>query len=252
MKVAVCTPRCGPPSWHYHDSMVRWQIHHYMLHPDIGTIHMHPSRVLPIDTARNMLVAQFLKSDAEWMWCVDQDAAWLAGTLDRLMGRDLPIVTALEMMRLPQCALPMALEDREEQGKYRVQTSEIYRFIGEHYDYTSNEPQMLGEPVPHDSLLLTGFTGCHCLLIKREVVAQMESPWFQGFGPGGEDQYFCEKAAALGIPTHVDLSVLVGHASTDRIIGAFDFMAGYRFLDAVERLEQVESGELQEWHDGEG
>jgi len=101
-------------------------------------------------------------------------------------------------------------------------------------------------------LLLTGFTGCHCLLIKREVVAQMESPWFQGFGPGGEDQYFCEKAAALGIPTHVDLSVLVGHASTDRIIGAFDFMAGYRFLDAVERLEQVESGELQEWHDGEG
>ncbi|HUT62259.1 MAG TPA: hypothetical protein VNA25_30850 [Phycisphaerae bacterium] len=248
MKIAVCTPRCGPPSWHYHDSMVVWQIYHYGKHPDIGTIHMHPSRELPIDVARTLLVEQFLKTSADYMWLLDQDAKWLPETLDRLLSRDLPIVGALEMMRLPQCPYPMALAEQNATGAFRVQAAEIYRFIGQYHDCTSNEPAIL-DPPPEGSLLMTGFTGCHCLLIRRDVLEQMESPWFKGYAPGGEDQYFCAKAAALGIPTHVDLSVLVGHATTDRVVGAFDFMAGYHFLDALDESKVQGDGELVEWHD---
>ena len=255
MKIALCTPRCGPPSWHYHDSVVRWQIHHYTEHPEIGALHLHPARALPIDVARNLLVDQFLRTDADYLWFVDQDAAFLTGTLDRLLSRNLPIVGALEMMRLPECCFPMARADAapggNEAGQHRVQAPEVYRFIGQHYEYTSNSPQMLGEP-PKDSLLLTRFTGCHCLLIERSVVERMEAPWFQGYNPGGEDQYFCEKAAEMGVATYVDMSVLVGHASTDRIIGAFDFMSGFRFLDELERLEHLEHPQdatLTEWND---
>jgi predicted peroxiredoxin len=250
MKVAVCTPTCGPPSWHFYDSMVNWQFYHFTNHPDVGVIHLRPQRSLPIDVARNLLVRQFLGTDADWMWFLDQDAAWKPGTLDRLMSWDRPIVSALEMMRMPDICYPMALKGESEQG-YAVLAPEVYQFIGRYLDYESNQPQMLREP-PDDSLLHVGFTGCHCLLIRRDVLEQMDEPWFQGYNPGGEDQYFCEKAAEMGVDTYVDMSVLVGHAATDRIIGAFDFMSGFRFLDELKRTQQRETGELEEWTDEAG
>jgi len=248
MKVAVCTPTCGPPSWHFYDSMLQWQIHHFTEHADVGVIHIRPKRSLPIDVARNLLVRQFLDTDADWMWCLDQDAAWLPGTLDRLLGRDLPIVSALEMMRMPDMCYPMALKGQNAEGAYRVQAAEVYRFIGQHLNFEINAPQMLAEPT-EDSLLEVGFTGCHCLLIRRDVLEEMEEPWFKGYMPGGEDQYFCEKAAEMGVKTFVDMSVLVGHASTDRIIGAFDFMSGHRFLDELKRTRAREDGQMREWTD---
>ena len=129
---------------------------------------------------------------------------------------------------------PMALMGQREDGAYQIQASEVYEFIGQHHDYRSNRPQLLAVPPP-GSLLETGFTGCHCLLIRRDVLEAMESPWFQGYNPGGEDQYFCEKAKSdLDIKTYVDMSVLAGHATTDRIIGAFDFMAGFRYMRDLE------------------
>jgi len=246
--VAVCTPTCGPPSWHYHGSMVDWLIWHYQQHPEIEVIPLRPGRALPIDVSRNLLMRLALDTPADWIWMLDQDAAWLPGTLERLMSWDLPIVGALEMMRLPNACWPMALKGQRPDGKsYRIQGAEIYEFIGQHHDYLTNEPQMLETP-PEDSLLETGFTGCHCLLVKREVIERMTPPWFEGYEPGGEDQYFCEKAAAdLGVKTFVDQSVIVGHASTDRIIGAFDFMTALRFMNELEEKRAIEGAELTEW-----
>jgi len=249
MKVAVATPRCGPPSWRFHDSMVRWAIYHSLTHPDVGIQLIGPERYLPIDVARNLLVRQFLDGEAEYLWFLDQDAAFLPRTLDRLMSRRLPVVGAVEMMRLPGCCYPMALKGPHptEEGQYRIQAPEVYEWAAKHYDCTTNEPQIL-DPVPADALLEVGFTGCHCMLIRRDVLADMEPPWFEGYDPGGEDQYFCEKAAGLGITVFVDLSVVVGHAATDRLIGLFDFMSGHRFLSEKRALEEQEAaGRLQEW-----
>jgi hypothetical protein len=194
--------------------------------------------VLPIDVARNLLVEMFLQTDADYMWFLDQDAAFLPQTLERLMSWDLPIVGALEMMRMPEQCYPMALKEQRADGTFRVQASEVYGFIGQHYDYVSNQPQILN-PAPPGCLLETRWTGCHCLLIHRDVLEQMEPPWFQGYDPGGEDQYFCEKAHDdLGFTTYVDMSVLAGHASTDRIIGAFDFMAHFWFMAELEKHKE--------------
>ena len=247
MKVAACTPRCGPPDWHYHDSMMQWALSHRRTHPDVDVALLHPERYLPIDVARNLLVTQFLKTDADYLWFVDQDAAFLPGTLARLLSRKMPIVSALEMMRLPACCYPMALKGENEDGSHRVQAPEVYAWIAEWFDSTTNAPQIL-ESAPQDSLLEVGFTGCHCLLIRRDVLEEMEAPWFEGYNPGGEDQYFCEKAFEMSIPTYVDLSVLVGHATTGRVIGAYDFMSGYRFLNEKKALEEQEQrGEMMEW-----
>ena len=250
--VAVCTPRCGPSAWPYNDSMQDWLIWHHKYHPEIEIVSVRAERYLPIDVARNLLMRLFLETEAEWVWMLDQDAAWVPGTLDRLMSWDLPLVGALEMMRLPGACWPMALKDLRPDGKsYRNQGPEIYEFIGRHHDYLSNEPQMLETP-PEDSLLETGFTGCHCLLVKREVIELMPQPWFEGYEPGGEDQYFCEKALAeLGIKTFIDMSVIVGHASTDRIIGAFDFMTALRFYNELEKERQVDAAKLTEWREEE-
>ena len=249
MKIAQATPRCGPPSWRYLDSLAQFAYRHALAHPDVLVGFLHLERVMPIDTARNLLVEMFLKTDADYLWFVDQDAVFLPGTLDRLLSRKLPIVGALEMMRLPGACWPMALKGppRPDTGQYRIQGAEVYAWIAEHMDAMTNAPQLLAE-IPPDSLLEVTFTGCHCLLIRRDVIEGMEPPWFQGYQPGGEDQYFCEKAGAAGVPTYVDLSVLVGHAATDRTIGAFDFMAAQRFVSEKNALEQQEAdAKLREW-----
>ena len=250
MKIAQVTPRCGPPSWKYLDSLTQWLDYTARARPDLGVQLIRIERYLPIDVARNGLVSRFLDSDADYLWFVDQDAVFLPGTLDRLLSRKLPIVGALEMMRLPGACWPMALKGPHdtEAGQYRIQAPEIYEWVAKSdYDATSNEPQILPD-TPHDSLLEVGFTGCHCLLIRRDVLETIESPWFQGYDPGGEDQYFCEKAFAAGVPTYVDLSVVVGHATTDRIIGLLDFMAAHRFLSEKRAYEEKAAAELpREW-----
>ena len=252
MKIAVATPRCGPASWRFHDSMVQWAVYYSRVHPEIDVALLHQDRYLPIDVARNMLVRQFLASDADYLWFLDQDAVFLPATLDRLLSRKLPVVSALEMMRLPGCCYPMALKGKRANGQYRVQAPEVYGFIGQHYDCTTNDPQIMATG-PQDSLLEVGFTGCHCLLIRRDVLEDMGEPWFKGYNPGGEDQWFCERAFAAGIPVYVDMSVLVGHAATDRTIGAFDFMSGHRFLTEKQALEEQDAKrELTEWADYEG
>jgi len=71
MKLAQATPRCGPPSWKYLDSLVRWANAHALNHPDVPVVFLHPERILPIDVARNLLVEQFLRTDADYLWCLD-------------------------------------------------------------------------------------------------------------------------------------------------------------------------------------
>lgn len=237
--IALCTPICGPPKWGYFDSVVKWQAFHYDQHPDVPVTIIRPQRSAPAAMARNTLVERFLQTNCDYMWLVDDDATFLPGTLDRLMSWDVDIVGALCMMRKKACVLPSAFRGKADDGSdaYRVATQDIFRFIGEHYDYESNRPQIL-DPAPADSLYPVDFTGCHCLLVKREVMETMEPPWFAG-RLGLEDRHFCLSAAAHGFGVYVDLSVLAGH-TTERCLGAFDFMAGYWFTSQLEEKRNAE------------
>ena len=52
----------------------------------------------------------------------------------------------------------------------------------------------------------------------------------------------------MGVATYVDLSVLVGHTTTDRTIGAFDFMSAHWFKGSKVTAEEVEAAQrMKEW-----
>jgi hypothetical protein len=124
---------------------------------------------------------------------------------------------------------------------YRVPTETVAQFLNEHADITTNDPQTV-TPIPVDSLLEVDFTGCHCVLIRRDVLAAMEPPWFSGH-PGQEDKYFYLKAKEAGWTTYIDLSTLVGHVTDSRIIGAYEFMAHLLYENMLEEynVERTEN-----------
>ena len=95
-----------------------------------------------------------------------------------------------------------------------------------------HDPQTV-TPIPDDSLFEVDFTGCHCVLIHRNVLETMDPPWFNGH-PGREDKYFYLKAQGLGWKTYIDLSTLVGHVLDARIIGAYDFLAHLLYENMLE------------------
>jgi hypothetical protein len=240
-KVALCVPINGPPSWLFFDSMMQWQAWHCANHPDVTVTQVRPPRPLPVDVARNYLARKVLvMGDYDYLWFIDQDCAFLPRTLERLMSWHKPVVGCLTMIRSTECALPMAFMEANGIGKERrVAAAEVYEYIAAHYDCETNAPQIL-DPVPDNSLLEVQVTGCHNLLIEPWVLYKLREPWFQG-NPGQEDWYFCTKAASMDIPVYVDLSVLAGHgAGADRSIGAFDFMAGFRFQSEVEAAKEKE------------
>ena len=190
-----------------------------------------------MDVARTYLVQRALEGDCSHVWFTDQDAAYTPDTLERLLAWDVPIVGVLCMIRASTWCMPMAFkgEKEDEPGKYLVLVDEPYNYLREHANVETNDPQAIS-PIPEGSLWDVDITGCHCLLIKREVLEALEPPWFSGL-PGQEDMYFCRKASAAGFPIYVDFSTIAGHATGERIIGVYDFMAHYIFQSLLEGID---------------
>jgi len=228
-RIALCIPVNGPPTWALLDSIARFQAYHYHEHPEVMVDVIRPPRALPVDLARNYLAKVALEQGHDYLWFCDQDAAFVPQTLDRLMSWDAPIVGALCMIRGATHCMPMVFRGyNPKTEKWPNSANDVHEYMRRHYDVMTNDPQIL-DPIPANSLFRVDFTGCHCLLIKREVLEQLEMPWFSGL-PGQEDRNFCLKADKNEIPVHVDFSVLAGHATGARIIGAWDFIAHYRLL----------------------
>jgi hypothetical protein len=242
-KIAICIPTLGPPTWGLFDSFGQWQAYHYHEHPDIEVDVIRPPREAAVDMARSYLALQVIKGDHDWMWFTDQDAVYVPETLDRLMAWDKPLVGALCLMRKPEMCEPMVFKGRYEPGsnRWNVVVNEVYNYLRLYADVTTNAPQAI-DPIPEGSLFEADITGCHCLLIRRDVLEAMEPPWFWG-NPGREDMYFCQKAAEAGFQLHVDFSTFVSHATGTRHLGVFDFMAHYlhRYYSEV-GLDESENG----------
>jgi hypothetical protein len=227
IKVALGIPTLGPPTWGLFDSFGQWQAYHYHEHPDIAVTVIRPPREAPVDMSRSYIVTQVLKGDYDWLWFTDQDAVYLPPTLDRLMAWDKPLVGALCLMRKQEFCEPMIFKGRLEpdSDKWRVVIYEVYEYLRQFANVETNGPQLI-DPIPPGSLFEADITGCHCLLIRRDVLEEMDPPWFFGM-PGQEDMYFCQKATANGVQLYIDFSTFVSHATGTRYLGVYDFMAHY-------------------------
>lgn len=251
MNVALCIPTLGPPTWGLFDSMAQFQAQYQAQYQAHNVDVMRPPRPLPVDVARTWLVQQVLQREYDYLWFVDQDCAFLPGTLERLISWGKDITGALCLMRNSVACWPMIYgEKREVDGadKWRIMAQEAHDYLKKYANVETNAPQII-DPVPEDSLYEVSFTGCHCLLIKREVFDNVSYPWFSGI-PGQEDRNFCLKAAEAGYKIHVDFSTFVGHITGERSLGVFDFMAHFRYWAELEALNERYGTESSESTEG--
>jgi len=161
-----------------------------------------------VAVARNMLTAQFLASDSEWLWQVDTDMAFGPQTLLGLHSvanpYHRPIVSAL-------CHI---LDDR--QG---VMPS-VYQAMADDGDDTGLQFERL-KTVPPGRLLRVAAAGAACLLVHRSAFEKIRADqgdqpvWWNHVTSGpvmmGEDLSFCMRAGAAGVPVYVHAGVQAGH-----------------------------------------
>jgi hypothetical protein len=199
----------------FHDSLVN-----LLLHDASHEQHIIRGGYLPLRcgtdglvAARNMIAAQVVQSDADWLFVVDTDMGFAADTLYRLLKEadpvDRPIVGAL-------CFAWRELESDGLSG-YRceprptifdyVATDEGHKFMG----LTS---------YPLDEVVQCAGTGSACVLIHRSVLERIGAEygtWYDRItgddgGKLGEDISFCVRASGCGIPIHVHTGVKTTHA----------------------------------------
>jgi len=169
--------------------------------------------------ARNEVATEFLASDDEWLWWLDDDMGFPADALHKLLKAadptERPIVgalcfawkeLALDGMGGYHCAVRPTIYDWVEHPDGHK------RFTGK-VDYPSNE------------LIQVAGTGSACIVIHRSVfegiAAQYEEdprrgqPYDRIRGsdglPLGEDISFCVRAAGLGHPIYVHTGVQTNH-----------------------------------------
>jgi hypothetical protein len=224
----MCTPVCGPNTLSFYDSVLDIQTYYFNSEIDVDIIRT--PRPFAADVARNGLVQHVLRGDYDYLWFVDQDAKLNPRTLERLLRWNKDIIGAFCVMQ-GDWTLPALFNGARGDGRHNIVTGEAAEYLNEYADITSNEPQILDND---EGLVELDFTGCHCLLIKREVLETIPHPWFADI-LGKEDKFFCLKAKKYGYKVFVDMSVIAGHIARDYSMGVKMFMADLLLRSEIER-----------------
>ncbi len=150
---------------------------------------------------RNCIVEEMLASDAEFLWFIDDDQTFDSDIVMRLLSHDVPVVQPLVVTRKPPY-LPYAYVRRESDGKL-----------------VSKDWPNLGR-----GLIEVDASACGGMLIRRDVLEDIEPPWFvegkMGEGPG-EDFYFSKLATEAGYQCYVDTEARSGHTGIHEVWAAW-------------------------------
>lgn len=220
MPVMVGTPTLGAPTWALLESLLALRAPEGFQFVRRGP--------LAVDVARNELVEAFLKLPESYshLLMVDSDAMFHPGTLARLLSWDVPVVGALSFTRYGPCYPTVYRGESEAQpGLFRVRMDEVKEYVQKHPELVSSRPVLL-EPRPPDALCEVDRTGCHCVLIRRDVLTAIEAPWFVAdvMRRNREDFYFYEQVQKAGFRVYVDLSCMAAHLYGDRPLAAMDHL----------------------------
>lgn len=228
MAVVIGTPCLGDPTWAFTESILG------LTAPDgFQFIRRGP---LAVDVARNDLVEAFLRTPADkytHLLLVDSDAMLHPQTLERLLSWDVPIVAALAFTRYKTCYPTVYRgENPEVPGQFQVRLTEVHEYVDKHRELMSSRPVVL-EPRPPDALYEVDRTGCHCVLIRRDVLETVPAPWFvaEYLQRTKEDFYFYEQAQKAGYRVYVDFSCMAAHLYGDRPLAAMDHMVWEASVD---------------------
>lgn len=174
------------------------------------------SQGFPVDAARNDVVREMLKSQADYLLFLDCDMRHPADLPARLLRHDVAVVTArYHMRRAPFLAVAM-------------------RHCGPNpYDCTALRRGQ--------GLMPIDFGGAGALLIRRDVLEAIGDNWFrysrQTREPYeftiSEDMHFYAQARAKGFQPYVDWDCECGHFAQVEIDGAWNLP----YVEAAEKKE---------------
>lgn len=217
--IAIGVPTVGEPSWPFVESLLR-------LRTPAGGYRLLRRGPLGVDVARNMLVRDFLATDAQWLLMVDSDAVLHAETLMRLLSWEQPVVSALAFSRYGPC-LPTVYRERDpnRENFWRVQLEDVRAFADQHQELFSSLPVVV-EPRPDNALYRVDRTGCHCVLLRRDVLEAIPAPWFVADPDkhNREDFHFYEQVERARFEVYVDLSCMASHLYGARPLAMLDHM----------------------------
>lgn len=157
----------------------------------------------PVTAARNQLIKDFLEDvqfqECQYLLMIDSDMSGPANLLELALFNK-PIIGALTFMVKEGHIVPVAM--RREGIAYSIIS-----------------------PLPANELVKVDATGTGCIMIRRDVFARMEKPYFEylmddeGLSQLGNDFYFCMKAKKAGISVHVHTGYVTAH---DQLVNITD------------------------------
>jgi len=183
----------------------------------------------PVDANRNEMVKSFLeKPDAEILIMIDSDIVPPVDIL-KMVEHDEPVVSAVCTIKKGKVPSPTVM--KEEGDSYRqVEISEV-----------------LEERDEDSGLLEVDGVGTGCLLIRRDVLENMQPPAFKfiqneyGGLKLGEDFYFSRKCKENDINMYVDTTQICSHFKTVDLTEYANVVAEARQDSIDAQVEDAES-----------
>jgi hypothetical protein len=171
----------------------------------------------------NAMCRTTLEGDYGWLWILGDDHVWPPFLLRALLERDVDVIVPLCVGRgMPW--RPIIFEDRTND------------YSSVNYDWLKGQSGLIK--------LEDKTTGNAGMLIKREVLEQMDDPWFEDGKTkreqGGCDIWFCQKLLDAGIDIYLDMDNPIGHLTYAIIIPMRDDDGMYRPRMRTAKLMQVE------------
>jgi len=193
-----------------------------------------------VDVGRNNLVKRFLeKYQYDYLLMHDTDATWDGTAVQRLVDRQLPIVTGIIFKRsIPTVPTVGKFVNISPEGNYMYTFRDTINEILDVVEYekidhkTKNELVLAERPGQVKEI---DAAGAHFMLIHRDVFTAIGDNWYECTRlNAGEDFAFCRKAQQAGFKLHADFSVFTGHHLGGMMeLGLREFML-YRDHEKVE------------------
>ena len=171
-----------------------------------------------VDVARNIIVERFLSNfkDFDYLLMHDSDCSFAPGSVQRLVDRDLPVVTGIIFRRgfptVPTIGKFVGLNPDGRHLYSFVDVTNKLIEIAEREKVDDETPNQLLLPMQDGDIQEIDGAGAHFMLIRRDVLEAIKENWYQCTTVnGGEDFFFCRQVQKAGFKLYVDYSVYTGH-----------------------------------------
>lgn len=225
-KVFIATPtKWGVNPWTHHS--FGYNMYELGKFKDVVLTDIQSFDESPLDEARNQSVDVFLeKTDDELFVTYDADQVFPRGTFVRV------IMSAIKSDAKVVSGWYFA---RKGTGGLVLFKRESNKAFSNPNDFNSYTPYTLREllhlprtKTEYGNLVPVDGLGFGIIVVRREVLEKMDYPYFLQWSPMmkrdehkfGEDLWFCDKLASIGVQPYVNLKAFVGHwASQGYVIG---------------------------------